>query len=309
MGVELKHLRYFVAVAEHLNFSAAARELFITQQALSRIVQQLEHDVGVRLLDRTTRSVTLTPAGAALLDSARTSLAMVDDAVTRTRRLGGVARPLRIDVSSAGLDTGAHILRILRREHPHQPIHQVEDGAPRGMTALLAGKLDILIALDTHRPLGISAEPLRREPVLAAMAADHPLARLDAIPVARLAEVELLLPSEEAAAEWLDFVDRFCRAAGVTPRRWPGVTHGSAAAAAVLREYGCVTPTVAWAEPPPDLVFRPLVDPVPIMEWSLMTATARQAEYRDLFGTLRALSHRNSWLTPSGHAQQAHSVA
>jgi hypothetical protein len=88
MGVELKHLRYFVAVAEKLNYSAAARGLYISQQALSRIIQQLERDVGVRLFDRTTRSVRLTPAGAALLESVRPTLIMVDNAVERARSLG-----------------------------------------------------------------------------------------------------------------------------------------------------------------------------------------------------------------------------
>ncbi|MBY8861843.1 LysR family transcriptional regulator [Nocardia sp. CA2R105] len=87
MGVELKHLRYFVAVAEKLNYSAAARGLYISQQALSRIIQQLERDVGVRLFDRTTRSVSLTPAGAALLESVRPTLAMVDNAIERARSL------------------------------------------------------------------------------------------------------------------------------------------------------------------------------------------------------------------------------
>ncbi|WP_024802873.1 LysR family transcriptional regulator [Nocardia sp. BMG51109] len=296
MGVELKHLRYFVAVAEQLNFSATARNLFISQQALSRIIQQLERDVGVRLLERTTRSVTLTPAGEALLESARASIAMVDDAVAHTRRLGGQPRPLRIDVSSAGLETGARIFSTLRREHPRQPIHQVEDGAPRGMAALLAGKLDVLIALDTHRPASVPSEPIRREPVLLGMAADHPLAQADAVAVAQLAGVELLLPSEEAAVEWLEFVDRFCRAAGVTPKRWPGVTHGSVAAATVLREYGCVTPTVAWAEPPPDLVFRPLVDPTPVMRWSMMTAPSLPGEFGTVLDSLRTVARRNQWL-------------
>ncbi|MQY17686.1 LysR family transcriptional regulator [Nocardia macrotermitis] len=88
MGVELKHLRYFVAVAEKLNYSAAARGLYISQQALSRIIQQLERDVGVRLFERTTRSVRLTPAGAALLESVRPTLVMVDDAIEQARSLG-----------------------------------------------------------------------------------------------------------------------------------------------------------------------------------------------------------------------------
>ena len=64
-------------------------------------------------------------------------------------------------------------------------------------------------------------------------------------------------------------VDDFCRRAGVEPRRWPGVTHSSVSAAEVLREGACVTPTAAWIEPLDGVVFRPLVEPVPVLPWSL----------------------------------------
>lgn len=303
MSVELKHLRYFVAVAEELNFSAAARRLFISQQALSRIIQQLEHHVGVRLLERSTRSVALTAAGEVLLTSARQSIATVDDAIERTRRVGGRARPVRLDVSSAGLDTGAKILRALRRDRPDQPVHQVEDGVPRGLIALADGQLDALFGLATRCPSGITAEPIRREAVLAGMAAGHPLARLDAVPVAALAEVELLLPSDDAAVEWVEFVHGFCAEAGVTPRRWSGVTHGSVAAAEILREYGCVTPTVGWADPPADIVFRPLIGPSPVLTWSMMIspALAGQPELVALAECVRALAEEHNWLQETVH--------
>jgi DNA-binding transcriptional LysR family regulator len=302
MGVELKQLRYFVAVAEHLNFSAAARELYLSQQALSRIIAQLEREIGVRLLDRTTRSVSLTPAGATLLASARRSLAVVDDALDTVRRTGGEARPLRVDFSSASLQTAAHVIRNVRRERPDLPVHQVEDGVPRGLTALARGDLDVLFGVATHCPPEIPAEPVGQERVLAAMTTDHPLARLHEVPVAQLAGVELLLPSDEAAVEWVEFVAKFCAEAGVALRRWPGATHGSAAAAQVLRDYGCVTPTVAWAAPPPDIVFRPLVQPTPVMTWSMMTspATIRKAELNAFVTCVRSLVEKGEPIHP-GH--------
>jgi DNA-binding transcriptional LysR family regulator len=89
MSVGLKHLRGFVAVAEERSFSAAARRMLLSQQSLSRIVQQLERELGTTLLERTTRSVRLTPAGQVLLDSARRSLAAVDATFDAARRAGG----------------------------------------------------------------------------------------------------------------------------------------------------------------------------------------------------------------------------
>ena len=298
MGVELKQLRYFVAVADRLNFSAAARELYISQQALSRIIQQLENDLGVRLFDRTTRSVELSAAGEALLPSARRSIAMVDDAMETTRRAGGQQRSLRVDVSSGGLRTGAQILRTLRRELPGVPVHQVENGVPRGLTALAQGQLDALFGLATRCPPEIPAELIRREPVLLGMVSDHPLAQGKSVPVAMLADTELLLPSDDSAIEWVEFVGEFCAEAGVTPRRWPGVTHGSVAAAEVLRDSHCVTPTVAWEDPPTDLVFRPLVEPSPMLAWSMMTPpdAGRNTELAALAHCVRLLASDLHWM-------------
>jgi DNA-binding transcriptional LysR family regulator len=300
MGTELRHLRYFVAVAEDLNFSTAARRLYVSQQALSRTIQQLERQVGTKLFERTTRSVTLTAAGAAMLAAARRSIAAADDSVDQARRAarGEPLQRLRIDISSGSLETGALILRRLRHDHPDLPVDQVEEGVPRGLISLQEGRLDALLGLATQRSAHVPSEVIRHEQVLVGMAKSHPLAALDEVPVANLADVELLLPSPTAAPEWIGFVEDFCHEASVTPRHWPGTTHGSVAAADVLREHDCVVPTVAWAEPPDDLAFRPLVHPRPTFAWSLMTAPGAQggAELEALRACIRALRTDNPWL-------------
>ena len=81
MNIELRHLRYFTAVAEESSFTGAARRMHVTQQVLSAQVRQLEETLGVQLLDRTSRGVALTPAGAAFLESARDTLASLGVAV------------------------------------------------------------------------------------------------------------------------------------------------------------------------------------------------------------------------------------
>jgi DNA-binding transcriptional LysR family regulator len=174
-----------------------------------------------------------------------------------------------LDISSGGIETGALIVRRLRRTRPELAIEQVEVSVRRGIEMLRRSELDAVLGIVEDGDPGVRVELVRREPVLVAMSAGHPLAARDEVPVAGLADVELLLPSQDAAAEWVGFVYGFCRDAGVEPRRWAGVTHGSVSAAEVLREGTCVTPTAAWTEPLDGLAFRPLVDPVPLLPWSL----------------------------------------
>jgi DNA-binding transcriptional LysR family regulator len=173
----------------------------------------------------------------------------------------------------------------------------VEEGVPRGLVALREGRLDALFGLAAGVPAAVHAEPVRHERVLLGMTVDHPLAKLEAVPVAELADVELLLPVE-AAPEWVRFVEGFCRQAGVVPRRWPGTTHGSVGAAHVVGEGQCVVTTTAWSVPPPDLAFRPLTDPSPVFTWSMMMAADRRErpEISALVECVRALSSDLGWL-------------
>jgi len=302
MSLDLRHLRSFVAVAEELSFSKAAHRMYVSQQALSRIIQQLERELGTRLLERTTRQVQLTAAGEALLESGRRSLDAVSAAFEEARRAANESAELRVDVSSSGLQTGAEILRRMRRQHPSIAVRQVEDGVPRGMVALRDGRLDALFGLAVQVPADVELEAIRREPVVVGMATDHPLADLEAVPVAKLAGYELLLPSEAAAPEWLRFVEDFCREAGITAQRWPGTTHGSVGAAEVVAEGTAVVPTAAWAAPPADLVFRPLVEPSPVLTWAMMLAkgSVERPEIRALADTVRAVSAELGWLEEGG---------
>src|SRR5215218_3008351 len=99
---ELRQLRAFVAVAEELNFTRAAERLHLRQQAVSKSVQQLERELAVELLERTTREVSLTPAGAKLLAAGRDALAATDAAFERARTIGrGLAGTVRVGVSPA----------------------------------------------------------------------------------------------------------------------------------------------------------------------------------------------------------------
>jgi DNA-binding transcriptional LysR family regulator len=300
---ELKHLRYFVAVAEELNFSAAARREYVSQQALSRIIQQLEAELGVLLFERTTRSVRLTAAGEAMLAAARRSAAAADEAFdsARSAHRGEVGRPLRIEIGSGSLQTAAHITRRARRDHPHLAMRQSSLGVMRGLEALVEGRLDIVLGLASHAPAEVASELIRRELMRVAMSTDHRLSAQDTVGLTQLGDYELLLPSEESGSEWNQFVSMAWAQAGVRVRPASSTVHGSTITVELLRESDVVLPTLSWADPPAGIAFRPLVEPELSFPWSLMTSAAsgRQPEVLHFLESARGIAHEQNWLWES----------
>jgi DNA-binding transcriptional LysR family regulator len=148
MTPDLRELRYFVAVAEELNFTQAARRLHVSQPSLSSAVRQLETRVGITLLQRTTRRVDLTPAGATLLAHAREVLeasSMLDGAL-RAHRDG---KGGRIDLGIFGRGAGEltmPIIEAFRSAHPDVELRVSDVGTTELVTALVDGRIDVLLA-------------------------------------------------------------------------------------------------------------------------------------------------------------------
>jgi DNA-binding transcriptional LysR family regulator len=143
--MELRHVRYFVAVAEDLNFRRAAERLRVAQPSLSAQVKALEEELGVRLLDRTTRRVKLTPSGRAWLEEARALLATatrVQESARRTR--DGLAGSLRVGVISSSANAWlAGILGRFRQRHPGVQLSLFDLGSAEQLRRLRAGELDV----------------------------------------------------------------------------------------------------------------------------------------------------------------------
>jgi DNA-binding transcriptional LysR family regulator len=300
---ELRHLRYFVAVAEELNFSAAARREYVSQQALSRIIQQLEAELGVLLFERTARSVRLTPAGKAMLAAARRSAAAADEAFDAARRAqrGEVNRPVRIEFGSGLLLTAMQIARRARRDQPELAMRHTSLGVIRGIEALVEGRLDVVLGLASQVPPPVSAELIRREPLQVAMSSSHRFAEQDTVAVAQLGDHELLLPSDESGGEWNQFISLACAQAGVTVKASSNTVHGATVTAELLRETDVLLPTLTWADPPVGVAFRPLVEPELSFPWSLMTTTAsaRHPQVAALLVSVRAIAHEQNWVCRS----------
>jgi DNA-binding transcriptional LysR family regulator len=174
--VELRELRYFVAVAQELHFGRAARRLGMAQPPLSRAIQILEDRLGVPLLERTTRQVRLTPAGEVLLEQAAHTLAAAEATVTRTRQAGAV-RPEFVVAAKAGPDDD--LLRaIVAGCHGNLPPVTVMFDCPDGQAAAVhSGAADVALLRSPFDLTGLDAEVLVCEPRMAVLPASHQLAR------------------------------------------------------------------------------------------------------------------------------------
>jgi DNA-binding transcriptional LysR family regulator len=213
--VELRHLRYFVAVAEELNFSRAAQRLHMAQPPLSVAIRNLEQEVGTRLFVRTTREVRLTEAGEALLAGARRTLAEADAAVTAAQRVAaGELGLLRVAYNwSAGFETLPTLGQAFSRRQPDVEL-VAEEMRPRRMTvALRSGATDVALALYPDVVDDFSYRPIRSEPVVAVLASSHPLADRTSLRLDALAHEALLFP-RELAPRLHDFYADLCRNAG-----------------------------------------------------------------------------------------------
>ncbi|KUL32314.1 LysR family transcriptional regulator [Actinoplanes awajinensis] len=186
--VEVRQLRYFVAVAEELHFGRAAVRLGMAQPPLSRAIRELERHLGVQLLERTTRQVALTPAGAGLLRDARTALDAVEAATQRARNAGRTEPALRVALK-ADFDAGLlpRILDEYRRDPAALPVEVLLGGRGEQVTALRAGRADVALLPTPFDERGLDFEALMTEPRMAALSASDPLAARTELCLADLA--------------------------------------------------------------------------------------------------------------------------
>jgi DNA-binding transcriptional LysR family regulator len=217
---ELRHLRYFVVVAEELNFSRAATRLHMAQPPLSVAIRQLEQELGTDLFQRTTREVRLTEAGRALLDGARRTLAEADRAVTAAKRAGaGELGQLRVGFSwSARFETLPALGRSFSAQHPDVQLLTQEMWNADMESALRSGAIDVAIALCPELAPEIADEVVRAEHVVAILAGKHPLANEETVSLRTLADDEFVLFPRELAPRLYDVMVGICRHAGFEPK-------------------------------------------------------------------------------------------
>ena len=219
--MELRHLRYFLAVAEELHFSRAAARLHMAQPPLSQQIRRLEEELGVQLLARTKRRVELTGPGLQFLEDAREILARADQAVTRVQRSArGEVGQLRIGlVSSAAYgDTLPRLLRAYRERYPAVAITLLEMSTGEQLAALREDRIQVGFLRPPVGEPDIAITTVLREPLVAVLPAGHPLAASRRIPLAALAGDPFIMISRSHGLGILDLVTGACLRAGFEPR-------------------------------------------------------------------------------------------
>jgi DNA-binding transcriptional LysR family regulator len=220
--MELRHLRYFVAVAEELHFTRAALRLNIAQPPLSQQIRALEAELGVQLFLRTRRSVALTDAGQALLVRAREMLAAAQSLPGELQRVArGEAGLLRIGFSSTLPLT--KVLRDVvadhRRTHPDVALNLREMHSQQQFDGLLRGELDVgLVRYNESAPEGIRLVVLRRDPLRLVVPASHRFARRKSVAIAECRDEPFIGFPGDAGTGTGPLLKRLCAQAGFEPR-------------------------------------------------------------------------------------------
>ncbi len=220
--MELRHLRYFQAIAEELSFSRAARRLNVVQPALSRAIKELEEELGIELLVRTSRSVSLTAAGKVMLDDTALIFERLDLSIRRARRAAsGQQGELRLGY--IGPPTNPFLSRLLEeyaRLCPQVTVHLEERTPERVWEMVAKGRLDVALTrpVHAHVSLGMQTLLLRNERLCAALPHRHPWASKKTLPWRQLTEKPLIILARREGAGLHDEILAACRQAGFSPK-------------------------------------------------------------------------------------------
>jgi LysR family hca operon transcriptional activator len=271
--MELRHLRYFVAVAEEGNLSAAAeKRLHTAQPSLSRQMKDLEVELGVTLMVRNARGIELTPAGQVFLAHARVALLQVEAATEAARRAGG-----KSGASFAlGFLTGyemywlSAVMAIMREKLPSIEIVVHSLQSPDLARELISGKLDAAFLRPERDAPGIVFRTLRREPLMVVMAATHTLAAKDAIAPADIAGQTLVGVPHSNSPALRAVTDQWGTKVGVdlTPHH---EALNLAMAISLIASTGGIglLPRYAGQMLPPTVVSRPILGAPPMIDLAL----------------------------------------
>ncbi|PXY21492.1 LysR family transcriptional regulator [Prauserella flavalba] len=268
--MELRFVTAFIAVAEELSFTRAAARLSMASSPLSQQIQQLERDLGVRLFDRSTRHVELTPAGLAFLPEARR---IIED-VERGRRMArhaheGLTGRLAIGFTgSATYKLLPLVARDYRRRHPLVALELAGEMISQYQVAgLLNDSLDIGFLRPPIRESELATMTLRSDPFVAALPAAHPLAGRDTIDIAELADEDFVMYPGRFTSGVIERFLSACSDAGFTPKVVQEATETYTLMCLVAAEVGvALVPEPTTGLSMSGVVYRPLADPAPTID-------------------------------------------
>ncbi|MBA1203313.1 LysR family transcriptional regulator [Pseudomonas capeferrum] len=260
--IETRLLHQFIAVAEELHFNRAAERLHMAQPPLSQAIRRLEQEIGAPLFERTNRSVSLTPAGAAFLESAKKVLGLLDESVEKTRRVAqGVEGHLTLTfINIAPYGALLCALSRFRSAFPAVSFTMQEATTREQVEALEHGRAD----LGFMRPPGRTAPGLRfesilREPIMVALPTTHRLAHRKTISLAALQDDAFVSSPRHLGQGFHDQLVQLCEAAGFMPRIAQQARQLQTLVALVAAGFGvALLPASLAQERRENVVFRPI---------------------------------------------------
>jgi LysR family transcriptional regulator, hca operon transcriptional activator len=284
--MELRHLRYFVAVAEEGSLTVAAgRRLHTAQPSLSRQIRDLEYEVGAQLLTRSARGIELTAAGRAFLDHARLALAQTDAAVEAARR---AARPAKASFA-LGFLTGQEMdwlpeaMHILRDELPSIDVTVSSDYSPRLADDLTRGKLDLAFLRPEPQMPDLEYKVVMTEPLVVVLPGDHRLASRKAIAIQDIAN-ETFLGMSKTAPTLQVIIDDYLKRSGVDIRAEHEIDNLGMAMSLVASTRGiALLPAYAQNFLTRSLISRPLKGEAPTIDLVIGYSKANTSPILKLF--------------------------
>ncbi|CAA9418742.1 Transcriptional regulator, LysR family [uncultured Rubrobacteraceae bacterium] len=310
--MEFRHLRYFVAVAEELNFSRAAGRMYLSQPALSQQIRKLEKELGVPLFFRTKNHVELTEAGLVLLEGSRRVLVLVEQTARAAREVGGAeVSHLRVGFPEYANHTSvADALQAFRRRYPYVELEEHEtftlQETLQQIDKLRGGTLDIGFMLSPEQDELLEIEHVLDIELVAALPAGHPFAGRDEISMKDLSDERLILFSRSFHPRSYDYVIRCCREAGFEPkvvqRKEPQLYSGATTYRMVDSGIGVgiVARPVVSGYRQYDVIFKPLRDPAPSLD--LVAAWRREDPSPNLQAFLEVVREFASAAVPKGRS-------
>ena len=307
--MELRHLRYFVAVAEERHFGRAAERLHMAQPPLSQQIRRLEADLGVTLLRRTTRRVELTDAGAVYLEQVRRILAAVDEAGAEAQRVeAGLSGRLSVGcVGSATYSLLPALARTLREQRPGLDVSfHGEMLVPDQVTALLAGDIDLALLRPPVDDPGLTVRHLRTERLIVVLPERHQLCRRQWLRVHDLRDQDLVMHPSRGRSTMHRLVTTLCREQGFSPRVRQEVAETSTLLTFVAAGLGvAVVPETVGALGVPGTVYRPLAAAGARVD---LAAATRTGDDSPAVGTALQVLARLVYSTPRGLAPSPHAA-
>lgn len=217
--MELRHLRYFVAVAEELNFGRAAARVNISQPPLSQQIQQLELELGIQLFMRTNRKVELTQAGVVFLENAYKVLNQVENACEQARKAYlGEQGQLIIGVTGSALYDLIPLLQSFKTRYPQVEVVMHEMSTPMQLKALSAGTIQIGFACTPIKDDDVVVHPFRKQNFIVVLPTNHPMAEADTpIDIRALANDTFIMIPREVGSVYYDTIIGIFHKAGISP--------------------------------------------------------------------------------------------